>query len=145
MLTNVLLTATLAAAPASAESDRVIVFILDGIRAVDLLETAHYDSPILAPLYERGVLMTGLQNLGPTATEPAHRTMLSGQYQPHTNLPWYEERDLQRAFSPVVFEEVYVQTGKTGAITGNSIFMDSQASSIYPGHEGRWIERRAGR
>lgn len=119
-------------------ADRVIVFVLDGIRATDLLDAPKGGTPVLEPIYERGVLMTGLQNLGPTATEPSHRTMLTGQYQPHTNFPWYETRFLQRSFSPTVWEAIYAATGRSGAITGNTVFMDSLASSVYPGHPGRW-------
>ncbi len=129
-------------------ADHVWIFVFDGIRASESTEGDGSDPDAeraaLQVLIDRSVLIPVLENRDATTTEAAHRTMVSGRRQPVSNFPWYEERRLQRGLFPTMFEEVAAQLVPGDSIvTGNTVFMDSQGSSLYPQHAGTGIPLEA--
>ncbi|MCB9778650.1 MAG: hypothetical protein H6742_08825 [Alphaproteobacteria bacterium] len=143
-MSSLLLLAALATGPARAETaDRVFVFVFDGVRPTEAVMANSEGPAWLKDLMALGVTLPDLRNRDATTTEPAHRTMFTGRRQPVSNYPWYEGRDLQRAISPTLFEEVAAQLGEETWIVGNTVFMDSQGTSLYPEHPGRWWPEEA--
>ncbi len=129
--------------PVEVPADHVWIFVMDGVRDTESIAGSgdpDAEEPALQRLVDRAVVVPVLENKDATTTEAAHRTMVTGRRQPVSNYPWYEERAYQRALSPTIFEEAAAQIEGAGAIvTGNTVFMDSQGTSLYPDHPGHGV------
>ncbi|RME24474.1 MAG: hypothetical protein D6798_11185, partial [Deltaproteobacteria bacterium] len=129
--------------PVAVPTDHVWIFVMDGVRATESIAGSgdpDAEEAALQRLVDRAVVVPVLENKDATTTEAAHRTMVTGRRQPVSNFPWYEEREWQRALTPTIFEEAVAQIEGAGAIvTGNTVFMDSQGTSLYPDHAGHGV------
>ncbi len=127
----------LLAALAIAAPDRAWMFVIDGLRDSEGIAAGTENLPwLVGTMATRGTLVTGLQNRDSTQTDGAHRGALSGRRQPHGGLPWYDGRQLERALTPTVFEVIGRDRDLSldgGYVDGNTVFMDSQGRSLYPG------------
>lgn len=121
----------------AAPAERAWVFVLDGLRESEGVAAEDQQLPWLwGTARPMGTLVTGLVNRDSTQTDGAHRYALTGRRQPTGGLPWYEGRLLQRAFTPTILEAVGRARGlgtSAGYVNGNTVFMDSQGRSVYPG------------
>lgn len=117
-------------------ADRAWIFVIDGLRESEGVAAGGEQLPWLWEIARgRGVLVDGLVNRDSTQTDGAHRVAFTGRRQPTGGLPWYEGHAFQRAFTPTIFEMVGRARGAAtaGVIEGNTVFMDTQGRSLYPG------------
>ncbi len=127
----------LLAALALAAPDRAWIFVMDGHRASEGVDAGSENLEwLMGTMAPQGAIAYNLLNRDSTQTDGAHRGALSGHREPHPGLPWYDGRRLERALRPTVFEAVGLARGLDldgGYVDGNTVFMDSQGRSLYPG------------
>ncbi|MBM4391629.1 MAG: hypothetical protein FJ090_10950 [Deltaproteobacteria bacterium] len=127
----------LLAALAAAAPDRAWIFVMDGHRASEGVDAGTENLEwLMGTMAPQGAIVYNLLNRDSTQTDGAHRGALSGRREPQPGLPWYDGRRLQRALRPTVFEAIGMARGLDldgGYVDGNTVFMDSQGRSVYPG------------
>lgn len=125
---------------AHAEDRRLFLFVTDGARASEMADADFPYCPAMWGTYlPQGSLVEMLENRDSTYTDAAHREITSAHRQPTSGIAWDDDHLLAGAMFPTVFEEYARQKGvpaDAGYVVGNTVFMDNQGASIYPGMQG---------